>query len=406
MTITEGTSSTGSTSGAPVELVSIDEVVLKDIELVSRGRTLRGDIDLVPHGTSAVTIRKIALTADTAHIEGTGEITNLAGPVGTIDLKANALDLDQLTMFASDFAQGSTDRSAGSSSAPKPTTAGGGTAAAASTVDLTVSLAAERASMAGVSLESVSGRAHLKGDSLDVDPMKFNLFGGSYAGQIAATLGDTPTFGWKAALANVDVAAVTAFVGNPGVITGRLAAQIDLTGAGIDAATAMKTARGTAKVTITNGIVKNLALVRSAVAATSLNPQAVVASAQGPHDEPFTEMGASLSIFSGSASTPDLHFVSKDLRMDAGGAFKLDGSALNLKGAIQMSEELSKQASNTVVRATAQDGKITLPVTVTGVAGKYSIQIDAASLAKRAITSEAKSQAQEAIKKGIGRFLR
>ena len=88
--------------------MSIDEVVLKDIELVSRGRTLRGDIDLVAHGTSAVTIRRIALTADTARIEGTGEISDMAGPVGTIDLRQRSLDLDQLTVFASDFAEGST----------------------------------------------------------------------------------------------------------------------------------------------------------------------------------------------------------------------------------------------------------------------------------------------------------
>jgi uncharacterized protein involved in outer membrane biogenesis len=404
MKITEGTTGGSSgVSGAPVELVSIDEVQLKEIELVSRGRTLRGDIDLIPHGTSAVTIRKIALTADTAHIDGTGEITDLSGPVGTIDLKATALDLDQLTMFASDFVEGSTT-TGGSTGATKPADAGAKTSP--SRLDLTVSVAADRATMAGVTLDSVSGRAHLKGDSLNVDPMKFNLFGGSYTGQIRATLGDTPTFGWKAALANVDVAAVTAFVGNPGVLTGRLAGQVDLTGAGLDAASAMKTARGTAKVTIINGVVKNRALVRSAVAATSLDPQAVVASMQGSHDEPFTELGASLSIFSGSASTPDLHFISKDLRLDAGGALKLDGSALNLKGAIEMSEELSKQASNTVVRATAQNGKITLPITITGVAGKYSIQIDTASLARRAITSEAKTQAQEALKKGLGRIFR
>ena len=103
--------------------------------------------------------------------------------------------------------------------------------------------------------------------------------------------------------------------------------------------------------------------MKSAVAATSLDPQAVVASSQGPHDEPFSELGASLSIFSGTASTPDLHFVAPDLRLDAGGALRLDGSALNLKGVIQLSEELSRQASSTVVRATAQDGRISLPAT-------------------------------------------
>ena len=400
-----GSASAPGGSSAPIELVSIDEVVLKDIELVSRGRTLRGDIDVVPHGASAFTIRRIALTADTARIEGTGEISDMAGPIGTVDLKATSLDLDQLTVFASDFAEGSAPPASGPAGAAASKPQRDGTPPASSTVDLTVTLAAGRATMAGVTLEALSGRAHLKGDALTVDPMTFNLFGGSYTGQIAAVLGDAPTFGWKASISNVDMAAIAAFVGNPGVITGRLAGQMDVTGAGIDAAAAMKTARGKARLTITNGVVKNLALVKSAVAATSLDPQAVIASSQGPHDEPFSELGATLSIFSGTASTPDLHFVAPDLRLDAGGALRLDGSALNLKGVIQLSEELSRQANSTLVRATGQDGRIQLPATVTGVAGKYSIAIDTAAVAKRAITNEATRQAQEAVKKGLGRYL-
>jgi hypothetical protein len=182
---------------------------------------------------------------------------------------------------------------------------------------------------------------------------------------------------------------------------------VDLTGSGIDAASAMKTARGRARVAITNGTVKNLALVRSAVAATSMNPQEAIAAAQGqPTDEPFSELGATLAIANGTASTQDLHFVSRDVRLDAGGALRLDGSALDLKGAVQMSEELSKQANATVARLTSQDGRITLPATVTGVAGKYSIQIDTTGMAKRAVVNEAKTQAQEAVKKGLGRFLK
>jgi hypothetical protein len=152
--------------------------------------------------------------------------------------------------------------------------------------------------------------------------------------------------------------------------------------------------------------VKNLALVRAAVAATSLNPQAVVASSQGPHDEPFSELGATLAIASGAASTQDLHFVSKDVRLDAGGALKLDGSAVQLTGQVQMSEELSKQANPNLVRVAQQNGRITLPITITGVAGRYSIQIDAASMAKRALTNEVQGRAQEAIKKGLGGLLR
>jgi uncharacterized protein involved in outer membrane biogenesis len=405
MTLGTSSGSAPSTpSEAPVQLGSIDEVVLTNVQLVSRGRTLRGDIDLVPHGTSALTIRRIALVADGARIDGTGEITDLSGPVGTIDLKAGALDLDQLIAFAADFSEGST------SPATRPTgppTAGSGPPpASSSTADLTVMLAADRATMGGVAIDSVSGRAHLTGDTITVDPLSFQLFGGSYDGALGATLGGAQTFRWKAALKNIDVAALTAFAGNPGVVTGRLSADVNLSGAGIDAASAMKTARGSARVTIVNGVVKNLALVKSAVAATSLNPQAVIASSQGSHDEAFTEMGGTLAVAGGSASTQDLHFVSNDIRLDAAGALKLDGSAVSLKGQVQLSEALSKQANGAIARVTQQEGRITLPATVTGTAGKYSIQIDATSMVRRAITNEVKTQAQEAVKKGLGGLLR
>lgn len=394
-----GASEPSASGGSAVELVSVDEVVLSGIELVSRGRTLTGDIELVPHGAEAVTIRKVALTADRAHIDATGEITNINGPVGTMDIKAGSLDLDQLLLFASDFMEGSgAAPAAGGTSAP---------AAGASTTDLTVTLAADRATMAGVSLDAVKGTAHLKGDDVTVEPMVFNLFGGSYEGRLGANIGTSPTFSWKANLKNLDMAAVTAFAGSPGIMTGRLGANIDLTGTGIDAVTAMKTARGTATLAVQNGTVKNLALVRSAVAATSLNPQAVIAASQGqPVDEPFTELGGSLAIANGTASTPNLHFVSKDIRLDAGGALKLDGSGVNLQGAVQLSDALTQQANPAIVRVLQQDGKITLPAIVRGTAQKYQIEIDTASIAKSAATNEAKTQATQAVRKGLGGLLR
>ena len=169
----------------------------------------------------------------------------------------------------------------------------------------------------------------------------------------------------------------------------------------------MKTARGTARLTVVNGTVKNLALVRSAVAATSLNPQVVISAAQGqPVDEPFTEMGGALSIAAGTASTPDLHFISKDIRLDAGGALKLDGSAVTVQGIVQLSEELSKQANPAIVRALQANGQITLPITVRGTAQKYQIEIDTTALARRALTNEAKTQATDAVKRGLGGLLR
>ena len=103
--------------------------------------------------------------------------------------------------------------------------------------------------------------------------------------------------------------------------------------------------------------------------------------------------------------TPDLHFVSNDVRLDAGGALRLDGSAVNLQGAVQLSEALTKQANGTLARFTEENGRITLPIMIRGTVQKYSMQIDSASVAKRAVVNEVGSQAADAVRKGVGKLL-
>ena len=101
------TSAAPSASGsAPVELVSVDAVVLRNVELVSGGRTMTGDIDIVPEGRGA-TIRKVRLRTDNATIDITGQLTDLAGPTGDLSIKAGVLNIDRLLAFANDFAAGS-----------------------------------------------------------------------------------------------------------------------------------------------------------------------------------------------------------------------------------------------------------------------------------------------------------
>ncbi len=182
-----------------------------------------------------------------------------------------------------------------------------------------------------------------------------------------------------------------------------MSGKIDLSGSGADAATAIKTARGTARVDVVDGIVKKLGLVRNVVIATSMREGATKqAMSGGSTDEPFTRLGATLRIANGSASTDDLRFESKDLLLTASGNVRLDGSAVNLAGKVQLSDELSKQAGSDLARYTAEQGRVTLPATITGPADNLSVKIDVADLAKRAITNELQKQ----LKTGLGGLLR
>jgi uncharacterized protein involved in outer membrane biogenesis len=407
-TFAMASSSPAPTSGAgqrsaPVEIVSIDEIVLSKVEIVSGGRTLRGDVEVVPQG-KGFRLRKATLGADNATIAITGQITDLSGPSGELTVKAGGLNLDQLMAFVTDFAGGAgtspAPGAAGTPAGQAARTAASGTAPA---MNVAVSLDADRATIGSLTLEKLAGRARVTPEGVTLEPIAFGLFGGRYEGTLALSLGATPDFHLKATLSGVDMAAATRFAGSPDTITGRLSGQIDLTGRGTDAAAAMKTARGRGRVDITDGTVKNLGLVQTVVIATSMRSGAANQTAGRSRDEPFSRLGATLTLAGGSASTQDLRLESKDLLLAAAGAVRLDGSAVNLLGQVQLSEALSQQAGRDLVRYTQEQGRVTLPATITGPAQNLQVHIDVADMAKRAITNRASEEVQKALKKnGLG----
>lgn len=386
-------------SSSSVEIVSIDEVVLSDVEIVSGGRTLRGSIDVVPQG-KGLTVRRISLGADNASIDITGQITDLAGPTGELTVKAGALNFDQLLAFVSDFS-GGTGLSAKPAAGAAPAAAAPA-ASGASTMNLSVAVEAAKASMGALSLDKLSGRARVAGNAVTLEPVSFGLFNGRYEGSLALSLGQTPDFRLKAKLTGVDMAAATAFAGSPNQITGKLSGTLDLTGRGMAAPEVLKSARGTARVDITDGTVKNLGIIQTVVVATSGRADAKSSLGSGSKDEPFTRLSGTLNIAGGSASSQDLKFEAKDILLAAAGAVKLDGTAINLQGQLQLSEELSKQAGSDLVRYTQDQGKVTLPATITGAAVNPQVRLDLGSMAKRAITNRANEEAQKALKKGLG----
>jgi uncharacterized protein involved in outer membrane biogenesis len=391
----------------PVEIVSIDEIIIRDLELVSGGRTLRGELEAVPDDAGIV-VRRIALGAAGTTIEGTGRITDLSGPVGELTLTAGSVNTDELLAFLADFSAGagaSAASSAPSSTSPSARAARG--PAGGPSPRLVVGLTADRAVSGALALEQLTGRAVVTSDGVTVDPVAFGVFGGRYDGTMALSLaGERPVFTWTATLSDLDMAAATVFAGSPNTISGRLAGRIELQGEGADAATAMRTARGTARVDITNGVVKNLGLLRSVVLATSMREGSAGQAVGGSMDEPFSRLGATLQVAAGSASTGDLTLESDNIRLGAAGAIRLNGSVLNFKGRLQLSEALSQQAGTDLLRYTAEQGRVTLPATITGSAANPSVRVDVGEMAGRALRNRATEEAQKAIKKGLGGLLK
>ena len=395
--------SAGPPSASPVEIVSIDEIVLKDVEIVGGGHTLRAEIEVVP-AAKGLTLRKIALAADNTTITGTGQITDLVGPVGELTLKSDALSFERLMAFATDFA-----RSAGLGDASKPATGSQvkePRAARAQGMNIAVSIDAGRATFGRLVLDHLTATAHVTGQNVALDPARFGLFRGRYEGTMVLALGDTPDFRLKASLAGVDMTDAMTFAGSPDTMTGKLSGRIDLAGRGADVAAITKSARGTVRVDIRDGTVKNLGLVQAVVLATSMRTDGKSPLSGGSKDEPFSLLGATLKVASGVATTDDLHFESPNLSLNAAGSVSLTSNIVDLKGKIQLSDALSQQAGRDLVRYTQEQGRVTLPATVTGPAASLSARIDVGDVAQRAVKNRANEEVQKALKKGLGGFLR
>ena len=398
------TSGSSSSSTAPVELVSIDAIVLRGVQIVNAGHTLTGDVEVVPEG-KGLKLQKGALMSDQDAIDVTGRITDLSGPVGEVAIRAGALNIDRLLALANSFASG-TAKNSTPSAPPVPTSATAPNAGAARVppMNLAISLEANRASIGQLTLDRLSGQARITSDSMTLEPIRFGVFGGRYDGSLAFTLGALPAFRLNAMLAGVNMADATAFAGSPGVMTGHLSGKLNLAGSGLDAGSVIRAARGTARIDIVNGSVKNLGLIRGIVIATS--GRAAPFDAGGTRDEPFTQLGTTLTIAEGLARTDDLRFESKDVLLAAGGIMRLDGSEINFLGQVQLSEELSRQAGQDLVRYTQEQGRVTLSATITGSVDAPRVGIDLVSTARRALTNLANEEAQKALSRGLSGLFR
>jgi uncharacterized protein involved in outer membrane biogenesis len=389
----------------PIEIVSIDEIVLRDVEVVSGGRSLRGDIELVPRG-AGVQVRRISLAADGTTVTMTGEVTALVPIAGQLEVKADALDADRLIAFLNDFAASAT------TGAPATTSPQANAAAASPIGRLALALTVGKATAGGLTFSDFTGQAVITPGEVAFDPLTFGVFGGRYQGTMGLALGETPRFRWRASLIGVDASALMAFAGASGAVTGKLSGTIELDGEAAGVETALRTASGRARVDLTDGTVAGLQLVRTLVTASSGRGgllasagQAVAASRTATGGERFSRLGATLRVADGALTTDDLAMASTDVDLTASGTLRLADMATDFGGRARLSEALSREAGTDLYRYAQEGGRVTLPVTVSGPIQHLAVRVDVADAAKRAIKNRATEEINKALERNLPKGL-
>ena len=392
----------GTQAGAPpIEIVSIDQIVLKQVEIASGARTLRGDVELVPH-RDGLQIRRVSLDADGTTIAMTGLLTSLSPMRGGAEVSADALDLDRLVAFVRDFV-----------AIPVSTPTAGAAPSAAPGArpieQLTLGLKAGRVTTGGLTFSGFSATAVVTPVKIEFEPLAFGVFGGRYEGTMRFGLGAVPQVDWLGTVTGVDAAKLLAFAGSPGAITGSLAGSIRLRGEATQMEQALRSATGRARIDLTNGSIAGLQLVRTIVTATSGRggivasvSSAAAASREQTGAEKFSRLGATLRLEGGVIATDDITMSSPDVDLSASGTLRLADLGADLAGRARLSDALSKQAGTDLVRYTQENGRVTLPVTVSGPLGHLAVRVDLGDAAARAIKNRATEEVHKAIQRGLG----
>lgn len=384
---------------APIRIVSVDEVVFDDVTVESGGHSLHGIVELTPHGRGA-TVRRAVLAADATTFELSGEITDFGEPSGDLSLQARTIDAATLLPFASAFAKGSGRRdskpSSGSSSA---SAAAPDTAAASAGISLGVT--AGRMTFGTLEFGQVAASARLTSTELQIKTLRMDFSDGELTATGGLALSGGHGFHLQAVATDVDAAALTKTLGSAGTISGRLSGGLDIASA--DAS--LEGAHGSGHLKITNGVVARLGLLRTVVIATSMRTGSSQALADRSTDEPFSQLSATVAIANAVAHTTDLRFESKDLLLTAAGAIGVTGRYVDLAGDLQLSDDLSRQAGRDLVRYTQRDGRVTVPVTISGTASDLLVQIGVVNVLKRAITNRATEEAKKAVAKELQQLL-
>ena len=362
---------------APVTLASVGELTLDDLELTTRGRRLRVNAVLVPHGERAITVREASLAADDMRATITGEITDRAAPEGTLTARANRIDGDLVLALVSEFSE----RPASADPADAVDIEPGGAPAPAAGPGIAVEIEADGVSMGALTLTGLKGRAVVRHGETTFEPVSFGLFSGTYAGQVTIRYAASPpSVRWYGDVENIRLPDVMSLGERAGALTGLLEGDVDLTGSGTNFTRALQSARGSARVAISDGTIGKLAIVRSILAATSANPQQAAENPSGPDDTVFKALSTALTISGGSGSLIDLQLESDDFTMTAGGGLKLDGSAVTVFADLQLSEALSTQVAAGRGRRLAPGARLTVPATIRGNTARYSVQVDLAEM--------------------------
>jgi uncharacterized protein involved in outer membrane biogenesis len=369
-------------SGGGFTIASVGEIRFENVTVTGGGRTLRVDFEGALNG-DALDVRSLSASSGQTSIEGKGTVTSLQRLDGTFDFTSRLLDVEDVLALLTALVPPAPSTHTAHPRDEDAKGFGFGHIVAKVKVD--------KARALGYQIDGLTTSIDLQGSTLTANPLRFELYGGRYDSTLVLDLSaDRTVLDHKATVTGANVATLAQLLGHPGAATGSLNVTMRVRGVGKDLGAAAQAVQGTADVNLLKGTLQGLDVVRQTfvVLGTAAPPNAGKA---------FDSLAARLTLAGGTMTANDvvMHAPDFDLR---GHARVAPNNALGGQAQLTLSDALSKEAQsrNKDLKLMFEDGRIALPVALSGTLLQPSVTPDMGSLLARAAQNKMKAEINKA----------
>ncbi len=307
----------------------------------------------------------------------TGAMTSISRRQGRFTATASQLNLDELLALASGLSTSTPPASAPSAPSSAP----------AAPLDVTMELTAPGGTLGGYAFTTLATTLHVTPDALHLQPLRFGVFGGTYEGGInVGTASATPEIALEGKIAGLDVLTILRETRGTSSLTGTLSGNVSVTTRGTSGDEMLAAARGTGRVTIADGVIPGLEMVRTVVLAFGKPSGA----APGGSGSAFKQINAAFSLANRTLHSDNLSFASRDFDMAGAPTIHLPEGGIDMRATVKLSPELTAQAGTDLRRFTQEDGRIVVPAVISGTVAAPGVMVDVKSVVNRAVENEVK----------------
>ena len=385
-------SGAASSSEGGFTIASVGEIRFENVTVTGGGRTLRLDFDGSLNGDT-LDVRRLSASSGETSIDGKGAVTSLQRRDGTFDLTSKLLNVDDVLALLAALAP----QIPSSSRAARP---GAGDTKGFGFGHIIARASVDKARALGYQIDHLTTSIDLQGTTLTANPLRFELYGGRYESTLALDLvANRTVLDHKATLTGANVATLAKLLGHAGVASGSLNLTMHVRGAGTGLAAAAHAAQGAANVNLLNGTLEGLDVVRQTFV--------VLGTAAPPNvGKRFDSLSAKLTLAAGAMTADEvlMHAPDFDLR---GHARVASTNALSGQAQVTLSDALSKEAQtrNKDLKLMFEEGRIALPVSLSGTLLQPVVTPDMGNLLARAAQNKMKAEINKATNKASSDLL-